>query len=537
MRLLKQILSIIIIPMLLLLIGYYINLEKPDVIYTLSENIPISITGEESSKSIQQLEVKNVGNSESRDIKVKISKEVVSHEIIKYSQADSPEVFESSNAFELNYSLLPPEGSFRLIFNTIGEGINLDDLKIQHLKGNAEEALSRNESIFIKYLPTLAFLTYLVIFIIGLRFYFVYNLLSDSKYRPEDFLKRKKPFYVSLKYWEDIRKKLINNDLFNSLYYLGDNLEDYLPYKYLKMSKPKYLSEEEWWELIKNASKIFEEKVELVKNMAKHSEQLLPLLDLNRPSNYKENKWDNFINEVNKKYLILKKFDILNYPSLIESEFNTIKPLKLTAEIWNEYVKFLNDEYYSKINAELLQISNPFDYLKDIKLDYLSKEKIDKLNNRTYKLEYIKLFNIVDVNEAKKYLKSSKPDWISTKDYKEIRSIADQIVNIDYLKNKYEMSNNIVRDMINNKNTYEDKPNCIDDTEWQNFLGLKSKIIEIEKLNKLKDIIEKQLSIINEFLSDPTVLNRIEEYNNVFAPGNFDNLKKIAHLVSENKKI
>ena len=60
---------------------------------------------------------------------------------------------------------------------------------------------------------------------------------------------------------------------------------------------------------------------------------------------------------------------------------------------------------------------------------------------------------------------------------------------------------------------------------------------EQKELSKKIEKVTLQLEIINQELRDPTVLERIEEYNNPFAPGNFTNLKKIAELIKKTEKI
>ena len=59
--------------------------------------------------------------------------------------------------------------------------------------------------------------------------------------------------------------------------------------------------------------------------------------------------------------------------------------------------------------------------------------------------------------------------------------------------------------------------------------------VRIEKMEteKLKEKIVNQLNIIHNVLNDPKSIDRIEDYSNVFAHGNFDNLRKISLLLSK----
>ena len=89
------------------------------------------------------------------------------------------------------------------------------------------------------------------------------------------------------------------------------------------------------------------------------------------------------------------------------------------------------------------------------------------------------------------------------------------------------------------------KPSDINDEIWSDLKKLEVEMVNVpretaSRLSKIQNLeleviplidkIEKQFAIINEVLNDPTALNRIEDYNNTFSAGNFENLKKIAQL-------
>ena len=151
---------------------YYLNNEKVDIRYTLSENIPVTIAGQKFAESIQQLDVKNIGNSEAQRITVKINGQITKYELIKNSQADFVQSFKEKDYLELIYSNLPPEGNFKLVFNSPGIGIKTDDIVIKHNKGKGIEALTRTPfAIYSLFL----LLFYIIIVITGIR-----TVLTDS---------------------------------------------------------------------------------------------------------------------------------------------------------------------------------------------------------------------------------------------------------------------------------------------------------------------------------------------------------------------
>ena len=91
------------------------------------------------------------------------------------------------------------------------------------------------------------------------------------------------------------------------------------------------------------------------------------------------------------------------------------------------------------------------------------------------------------------------------------------------------------------------KPEILDDDDWQKLQLLERDIVKAKReidvmlrrntinskrISDIKNKLTLQLRIINEVLNDPTAVGRIENYNNVFATGNFENLKKVASLLS-----
>lgn len=528
---------LIITPIIAVFLGYQLNLEKPDVKYTLSENIPVSISGELSSESIQQLEVKNVGNDEAEEISVKINKEVISYEVIKNSEADSPEIYKSSKSFEFIYPLLPPEASFKLILNTLGDGIENSNLEIQHMEGKAIEALSKDSPDYSFFLSLILFFIYTIILILNLRNLKINGLERVSKYDSKKILKRKKPIYINNKKWEEIRTEAIEY-LFKDLNtYSTKHIEDYLSYEYLTIEKPKYLSEEEWKLIIKKSSEKFKDHIMYKINRAYEGKELLAILNIDKPINFSGNKWQDLLDKINKEYLSLKKSKLYSSISNLEDELKKTKPSKISKDIWKSYRDFLKKEYFTELNINIFLKHKPYAYLEDKDLSHLDQSDIDKIKRRVYSLEYNKLPNIYKVYGAQEFVDSDKPNWIKDSDYKEAKEIANKVIKLDKLINENKTKNQLLKCAIFGKGFPENKPEEITEKEWKSLKMIYNDKIEINKLNKLKNKIEKQLNIINEFLTDPTVIDRIEEYNNVFAVGNFENLKKLSYKLRNNDVI
>ena len=71
------------------------------------------------------------------------------------------------------------------------------------------------------------------------------------------------------------------------------------------------------------------------------------------------------------------------------------------------------------------------------------------------------------------------------------------------------------------------------DAEFKDYTQDKENLATDKNIvSTLKCKIERQLDIIHNVLTDPGSVDRIEDYSNVFSPGNFENLR----LLSEHLK-
>ena len=106
---------------------------------------------------------------------------------------------------------------------------------------------------------------------------------------------------------------------------------------------------------------------------------------------------------------------------------------------------------------------------------------------------------------------------------------------------------------FNNNNSLEvDKPQSLDQDEWKYLLHLEEQIKRIRQMTsdqenkerdlvklelqaiELRDILRYKLTIIDNFLLDPTILDKIEK-EDLFALGNLNNLKTLAKVIDKSR--
>ena len=237
------------------LLLYYFTLERPELIYTLSDPIRLLPEEKDSNVGVQQLEVKNVGNSVANKIRVFIASPVISYEMVKYSKTDDVTINQSRDSLELNYPSLPPMASFKLTIKS--DGIWKTSLSINHLGGTAKDATAISQWKSTDFLFLL-----LMVPVILTSVYFLYASQlgiweSRTNYEYETILKRRKPIYINSLKWESLRKKsmdyMIERD--ERTFYYSDKIQNAVALKLLSNQKPEYFSDEEWDYIVIKATK------------------------------------------------------------------------------------------------------------------------------------------------------------------------------------------------------------------------------------------------------------------------------------------
>ena len=180
-----------------------------------------------------------------------------------------------------------------------------------------------------------------------------------------------------------------------------------------------------------------------------------------------------------------------------------------------------------------------------------NEEYIKNLRHRAYLYAIQAFGNLNRVVDAQKFIDLKRPDWIKVEDYDELYSKSKKTLKLDSDIEKNFLLLGIMKDLMANRPLTKKKPDLISDEDWDTFIQmdnelrvrkqkneeLKSALKEKEgKVTNLLTRVEKQLEIIHVFLNDSSVLDRVEDYSDVFAPGNLENLKKLAKLMTEQMK-
>ncbi|SRR6266567_3351318 len=440
------------------LFAWWLNRETFDVRFTLSEQIPLKIVGQQASEGVQQLTVKNLGNRSVEKIQVKMLADLVQTELVKCSQADVAQSFSTNGMYELMYPRLPPEGLFRLIFRTPGKAVTKADLEVRHDRGIATEALSRGTSsnVWLTALFALIVCVYSLLTLNSLRSIFKESWTHRSEFHPEIILKRRKPIYLSGEGWDEIRKK--------ALRHLPPRSSDASGlYRFLDGNKPVYLSDEEWKGVLGPAVEAYVTRfTSEIEGPWTSSATCLRLLNTKKPVQFPDEQWDELRAKLEERYFERKRREA--YGAEWAAELVKTKPDQVTSSLWNEYRDDLQEKFSAYLLQKLELSSSPVAFLGAAPLTLLKAEQAEKLKERASRVQEL------DSN---------------------IRKARQEIEE-----------------------------------------GTAKLRGQQEELRDLKEKILRQLDFVDRFLKDPLIVERIEDYDNLFAPGNYQNLKKLAERVA-----
>lgn len=588
-KFLLGVLGTVIAGIFVALFTLYINKEKIDVKYNLSAPIPIP----SEKYSVQQLKIQNVGNAIAENLVITLNGNIQKYEIKKYSGQDNIQEFEltDSNGKQICYSKLPKDGSIIITMNINGS----DSLKIdiKHDKGKATEVFSSQTKVgFALIFFAVSILFYLLFGVKNLID--DYWITSILQYHRKKIFSCDKPFLLSESRWKEIRGMAIeneiasikrdyfisakglqessalnylNNDKINKLkldneeqkkiisttkdYFLKEfrNLRNMLYGKndyveILSIFKPDSVEESDW---LTEREKIFSSYEEFIKsrcydiyNVSKTDQFIKDALDINTISDIEKNKIKQDIEQWWLKNLEqwIRGLASDSGKNYIEQIFQTKKPDCFTPSEWESINKTANDKYLEIVLYELFYSSKE-DYEK------LLKNENSKINNlpddcRKKIRKYAEQLYCLSIMEDSLIL--SHKELVDKYDFTLLES--KRITAILKLIDKAQSIEKLLNSPVEGIDKLE-IPESVEKSFWNSIIEYRTKNAELnDKLQevtkeelKLKVKIEKvlrQLTFINTILDSPDEIDRIEDYEDLFSKGNYENLRKIKDLLESN---
>jgi hypothetical protein len=552
-------LGTLIIAVVGVILTYFLNLNKPDVRYTLSEEIPLSFStsSDAENENVQQLEIRNVGSAVAEKIVVKIAGDITKYKILKYISSDEVEDFIDQQSAEFVYPALPPQSGFKIIF-TSTKVINPSDLNISHSIGRAVNALAVSNR-------SSAYITWgIFILLIGGYLIWIFNALRASSFdlrrseikwkKIDQALESTKPWYVTDSKWVTTHVELIR-ELLKEEYVQQEKIAYCASYGLLHLGKPSHFSEPDWKEL--NDLAISCLKDHLSKSINSYSESsILSVLRLSKPERFPKDDWDAIQTKTNEKYIERNTENLIRKANMVGLLYRE-KPEAVPDNTWQTIRDFCRNRYYNELILDINIKKEPRSVIEENDLDILDTNQKTKLEEVVQQIskykDYLAIMeSLLRGNEIPYEKPATLDDWEW-----------DRIINIEGLIARTNDHSAIMKDLFNGNELPTEKPITLTDWEWNEILKFETliaqtKVIETEKqelkqqelelikeesemaneqttCSQLKSKVLKQLEYIHNVLNDPSTIERIESYDDTFSSGNWSNLKRIASILHNRK--
>ncbi|GEM_PF-683295 len=596
MKILKDLIMPILVGLVVCYFGFVLNYQKVDIRYTLSDGIPIATQDQSITNNVQQLVVKNLGNEKAEKILVNIDGNIVDYTLFKYAEVDKYQTYIKNEGIQIIYPELPPEGSFKIVIQS-QEGVKINDVRITHSKGEAIEALSSDKKSNSFIILPCIYILLILLFARNIYIDFLESSAGYSSKYMKILEKKNSPILISRAKWSRIRQiacetlikdntsrnfnnietskcylflskeplKYLNEDEYNQIVktlkeqlikdisdkvkYIFSELEDII--SLLKLTKPKAVTEDEWFKIRKeliyqmklvlknqdfymkihltNLYQFFnkdkpdylneEEWLRITSELSGNLEVLIKrevagintlqemkyFLELTRPKSFEVPKWDYILEAIYKKYVNIKKGELTQNILLLDNQAIMQELEKSREEIipekyWREYTQYLSSAYTAHVMLNLYKQKDPIHFLSYQKKEFLKNFRDLSINAYNIKLVDFYINNLN--KDYRDFLIVERPDWIKEADYNTISK---------YLKCKDELDVLIEENQQNSHELQEER----------------------EITEKLRTKINFQLDTIDKLLRQPASIERIEDYNNEFSKENFNNLKKVFHLLND----
>lgn len=489
------------------LIVFYLTQSKPNIVYILSEGIP-AVGKSQTENTIQQVEVKNNGSKEDKNIRVKITSKVKNFKIIEHSKSIKYKVYDDDSNFELVYPILPPDASFKVVFES--SKVSDESLKVQTDRGNAENALTEKD-------PFLNNVWYGFIILYGIMSLWSSRNLLLTKWEfksinfSEEVLAVKKPWYVGNSKWLLSRKTAIRHFLYrdNRPFSKDVDLAQTNSYKFLNKGL-EYITEEEYEEFSKVAKSSFMRLFYAQVNSIEKHTYILTCLQLEKPINFSDDDWQSLNSIASAAYIRNRLSEIsfsLNKEKL-ESMQEEERPINLDEKAWFLFTECTRVMYFYMLIVDVMT-SNNIETIKNYNLTLVDEDKRQLIEQMTRLTIQMKICDFSNIESLKKTLELEDVSLLTVEELQGIKKNIKQYLSLEEARTEAEKKLEDIKDL--KKELIKDK----------------------DTLFYTQTQITRQLKFISEFIDNPSVIDNIEDYDTLFAPGNMNNLRKISDILKE----
>lgn len=534
-----------------LLTFYLSNLKHSDVHYQLSRPIPAEVAGTSGPTIVQQIEIANLGTAVAERLQVKIGKKIEQLTVVKDSAADKFTRFDGAQSTEVDYDALRPTGRVQIVLMG-GQAISDGDLVVRDLSGPAKPALAVQTSPWSKLPYFVAIVVVLLYFYLSIRSLAKDSFVTTVRYDLPKALRRRKPFLISEDDWERSLKDGARMLALNE-YNLSTDPTTWTAYKVLNAPAPEGMPHDVWDAVAGAISKGLVEKLQTESANAGFYgvvNTVRSFLIAPRPVSLPAESWQQLIRRLGQFYTTVLLQETIKWHRIenLRVGLATTKPEQVDEEAWSRYMDVLRRLYFWTLAKAVSAAADPINFLNGSNLSILSSEDRDNLNWLAYYRQMAKLPDVTTTSGARTFSSMLKPAFMSDEDYVRLSQRAGAVLKASESEKRSIALLHNIGQILGGATLSTERPEVIPLDDWKNLkelelrivmarrdLELREKVLNQEQSEtaRLKDTVLGQLKILHAFINDPDVVNRIEQYEGVFAPGNLATLKRLAEMLQD----
>lgn len=472
--------------------------DTPTATYAVSDAIEIP-NAKGNLEYAQEVSVFNSGRSVVKAISVKVPRHISTYKLTKHSNQIQEKSFSDASSFELVYPELPSGQKFRILIRYEGIPIPKSWIPINHADGNAQAKEDQAPKINYAWL-WLAFTAGMLTQIIGdVR---RWKRESFGKWtNGEKLFRNDKPWFASSAEWSEMQFEAIDRELNRDRY---STIKESTYYLLLNRPKPTLLSSEKWASLQKSASELLMARLSKEVTSYSNIEKLVDLYKLEKPEALSSELWSNFeksLIETLKSKLLPAHMNAVEYVGILDSKNSMLK--KFPNLVANEIYELAQKNYANYlISLDAIEFLNdPTAILKTVRFDHLTEAQSASVKKSVLRFTRMKeMPSSWDLYALDSFVSKGKPEWMPADEFD---SICEYVTQVKSLSDKYDEQHRQQSELEFNK-------------------------LETEKLKKL---VLAQLDLIDKVITNPNAIEKIEIYDQTFAPGNRKNLELVASLL------
>ena len=543
-----KVLGGLVTSVIVLLLGYYLNhLKSPDVRYQLSSPITVEAATGMPPKLVQQIEIANSGSATAQRVQVRMQKSVGTITLSKDSEGDKSEQLKiPSGGTELDYEALRAGGRIKISL-VGGDPLTDGDLEVRSQDGLAKRALASENPIWSLFKVILIVSPMILYWVWLIREMVRDTFRSRCRLHPIDVLEMKKPLLLSRAQWEEsLREEAVTHAVTREAGETGD-VPSWHIYRLLNTGMPEHLPGDIWAKVLPGLIEAFVSRLASVAQASDrwpNPTEIGKLLTIQKPRTVFDESWNRSRKDLGYRFCtaVVTSTISANFrnPGPI---FETAKADGLERERQEALENWLSSLYFATIVRRIQGSWQPMDAFGKEELDFLSKSDLEILKEFAYGLQMKKVLMPSSEPRATQFLADGKPAFMTDNDFDRFEGLAKAVLEANNDKRRNSAFLAEIRHLLAGDGLGSVMPPEVDPDGWARLKKMEDEIVTARNKNEqkcaelikqenetatLKAKLLRQLDLINTFINDPAVVDRIEEYDGVFAPGNLVNLRRLA---------